>query len=92
LLSAKRSKPAREESNVNNDDRLAALERQLQYLIDRQQILDCIVRTSRGNDRFDVERISGAYHADGIHKLGRLQISGSGYGAHANHARAAIAG
>jgi hypothetical protein len=76
---------------VNNDDRLAALERQLQYLIDRQQILDCIVRTSRGNDRFDGERISGAYHADGIHELGRLQICGSDYGTHANHAHAAIA-
>lgn len=36
---------------MTNDDRLAALERKLQYLTDRQEILDCIVTTSRGNDR-----------------------------------------
>ena len=51
---------------MNTDDRLAALERRLQDLTDRQEILDCIVRTSRGNDRFDADDISGSYHADGI--------------------------
>ena len=75
---------------MNTDARLAALERKLQYLTDRQQILDCIVSTSRGNDRFDVERISGAYHSDGLHELGQRRISGADYGAHANHAHAAI--
>jgi SnoaL-like domain len=75
---------------MNTDDRLAALERRLQDLTDRQEILDCIVRTSRGNDRFDADDISGSYHADGIHELGRRHISGPGYGAHANHAHAAI--
>ena len=75
---------------MNIDDRLAALERKLQYLTDRQEILDCIVRTSRGNDRFDSERISGSYHPDGLHELGQKRISGSDYGAHANHAHAAI--
>jgi hypothetical protein len=75
---------------VKNDDRLATLARKLQYLTDRQEILDCIVRTSRGNDRFDVERISGSYHADGLHELGQKRISGSDYGEHANHAHAVI--
>jgi hypothetical protein len=75
---------------MNNDDRLAALERRLQYLTDRQEILDCIVSTSRGNDRFDAERISASYHADGVHELGQKRISGSEYGTHANHAHAAI--
>jgi len=75
---------------MSNDDRLAALERKLQYLTDRQEILDCIVNTSCGNDRFDTERISAAYHADGLHDLGQKLIPGSGYGAHANHAHAAI--
>lgn len=75
---------------MNTDDRLAALERKLEYLTDRQQILDCIVSTSRGNDRFDLQRISGAYHSDGLHELGQRQISGADYGAHANHAHAAI--
>ena len=72
------------------EDRVAVLERKLQDLLDRQEILDCIVRTSRGNDRFDAERITSSYHADGIHELGRKQISGSQYGEHANHAHAAI--
>ena len=70
--------------------RLNELERKLRYMTDRQEILDCIVSTSCGNDRFDVARISGAYHVDGIHELGRRQISGADYGAHANHAHAAI--
>lgn len=72
------------------EDRLAALERELDYLRDRQAILDCIVSTSRGNDRFDKELIVGSYHPDGLHELGRLLISGSDYGEHANHAHGAI--
>jgi hypothetical protein len=76
---------------MNSDDRLAALEVRLQYLTDRQEILDCIVRTSRGNDRFDGERISDSYHSDGLHELGQKLISGVEYGTHANHAHAAIA-
>jgi hypothetical protein len=75
---------------MNDDERLAALERKLQYLADRQEILDCIVRTSRGNDRFDEQRISGSYHADALHDLGRKLIAGRDYGAHANHAHEAI--
>lgn len=75
---------------MSNDDRLSALERKLQYLTDRQEILDCIVRTSRGNDRFDAEGISASYHEDGLHDLGQKLILGSEYGAHANHAHAAI--
>ena len=61
---------------MSNDDRLSALERKLQYLIDRQEILDCIVRTSRGNDRFDAEGISASYHEDGLHDLGQKLILG----------------
>jgi hypothetical protein len=75
---------------MNNDDRLAALERKVQYFTDRQEILDCIVRTSRGNDRFDEALISGSYHADGLHELGRKLISGPEYGTHANHAHERI--
>jgi hypothetical protein len=75
---------------MGSDDRLAALERKLQYLTDRQEILDCITRTSRGNDRFDVEWIVGAYHEDGVHELGHQRISGAEYGEHANHAHRAM--
>jgi hypothetical protein len=76
---------------MTTEERLAALERQLQYLTDRQEILDCITRTSRGNDRFDKELIVGSYHEDGLHELGEQLIRGSDYGEHANHAHAAIA-
>jgi hypothetical protein len=75
---------------MNNDDRLAALERKLQVLTDRQDILDCIVRTSRGNDRFDDALIAGSYHADGLHEIGRRLIPGPQYGAHANQAHERI--
>jgi hypothetical protein len=68
------------------EERLAALEQQLQEMTDRQAIFDCIKRNSRGNDRFDKELITSTYHDDGIHELGHSQIAGSGYGDHANHA------
>ena len=76
---------------MSTDDRLAALERQVQYLTDRQDILDCLVSTSRGNDRFDKDLIVGGYHEGGIHELGSKQISGADYGDHANSAHANIA-
>ncbi len=72
------------------DQRLAALEAQVREFADRQAIFDCIKRTSRGNDRFDIELITGSYHEDGVHELGQNQISGQAYGEHANHAHAAI--
>ena len=76
---------------MTTESRIDALERQLQQLIDRQDILDCLTRTSRGNDRFDKELIVGAYHDDGWHELGQKLISGPEYGDHANHAHGAIA-
>src|SRR5262245_7910081 len=79
-----------EERTMSSEDRIAELERKLQDLTDRQDILDCIIRTSRGNDRFDTAWIVGAYHADGIHELGQNQISGAQYGEHANHAHGAL--
>jgi hypothetical protein len=72
------------------EDRLARLEREMQHMRDRQDIYDCLARTSRGNDRFDKALITGAYHTGGQHELGRKIISGSDYGDHANHAHAAI--
>jgi hypothetical protein len=75
---------------MSNDDRLAVLERKLRDLIDRQEILDCIVCNARGNDRFDAAQTAGSYHADGIHDLGQKHIPGSQYGEHANQAHTAI--
>jgi hypothetical protein len=43
-------------------DKLARLEQ----LLDRQDILDCQVRFSRGMDRFDRELFLSAFHADAV--------------------------
>lgn len=75
---------------MSSEDRLARLERKVQYLTDRQEILDCVTRNSRGNDRFDAELIASTYHPDGWHELGHSRIPGPGYGDHANHAHAAL--
>jgi hypothetical protein len=71
-------------------DELADLRRKVQYLTDRQEILDCIVRNSRGNDRFDAELTGSSYHADGFHEVGSRTIPGPRYGEHANQAHAAM--
>jgi hypothetical protein len=71
---------------MNSEDRIAELERKVQFLTDRQEILDCITRNSRGNDRFDVDLIVGSYHPDGVHEIGANAIPGPQYGEHANHA------
>lgn len=71
---------------MTNEDRISTLEAQMQDLMDRQAIFDCIKRNSRGNDRFDVDLITSSYHPDGVHELGQKQISGREYGEHANSA------
>lgn len=75
---------------MSSEDRLAQLERKVHYLTDRQEIYDCLVRTSRGNDRFDEDLIVGSYHPDALHELGRNFIPGPDYGAYANASHAAI--
>ena len=75
---------------MTTEQRLAALEAQMRELLDRQAILECLKRNSRGNDRFDVDLVTSSYHADGVHELGEKQISGREYGEHANHAHAAL--
>jgi len=73
-----------------SEDRLAQLERKVQDLTDRQEIYDCLVRTSRGNDRFDEDLIVGSYHPDGLHELGANLIPGPEYGDYANKGHLAI--
>ena len=38
----------------------------LQALLDRQEILDCLVRYCRGVDRLDAELLASAYHPDAV--------------------------
>ena len=45
-----------------NDTTLARLE----HLLDRQDILDCLIRFCRGMDRFDRELFLSAFHADAV--------------------------
>ena len=71
------------------DDR-AEIDRKLRYLLDRQEILDCVTRNSRGNDRFDQALVASSYHVDGWHELGHSKIRGPDYGDHANESHAAI--
>lgn len=39
---------------------------ELQQLVDRQQIYDCIVRYCSGVDRFDRDMVKGVYHPDAM--------------------------
>jgi hypothetical protein len=43
-------------------DSLEQLRRDVQYLKDRQAILDCIARHARGHDRHDSDLLTDAYH------------------------------
>ena len=69
---------------MNVEDRLAELEAKLQYMTDRQQVLDCVARNARGCDRHDSELLSSSYHQDGIDEHGaghiksRTQVSRMG--------------
>jgi hypothetical protein len=44
----------------------------LQELLDRQDILDCLTRISRGIDRFDRELFLSGYHADALIDAGQF--------------------
>jgi SnoaL-like protein len=55
---------------VSEDKTLDQLNRDVRYLLDRSEILDCISRHSRGHDRHDSELITSAYHDDGVDEHG----------------------
>ena len=44
----------------------------LEQLLDRQEILDCLLRFSRGMDRFDRELFLSAFHNDAIIAAGKF--------------------
>jgi ketosteroid isomerase-like protein len=72
---------------------LGLLRRDVQYLLDRTAILDCIARHARGCDRHDVDLVRAAYHDDGMDEHGFAVNPGPGYAEWANktHAETAIA-
>lgn len=71
------------------EQELAALQREVRYLRDRQDVLDCISRHARGHDRHDVDLLTAAYHADGVDEHGHAVNSGPAYAEWANATHAA---
>lgn len=68
---------------------LTAVRRDVAYLMDRTQIMDCIAGHARGCDRHDVDLITAAYHRDGIDEHGKVTNLGAEYGDWANRTHAA---
>ncbi|HTV96202.1 MAG TPA: nuclear transport factor 2 family protein [Steroidobacteraceae bacterium] len=74
---------------MDNEQRLAQLERKIQYLTDRTAILDCIARNARGCDRHDRELLASSYHDDGTDEHGYEVNPGARYPDYANKVHAA---
>jgi len=75
-----------------NDDELEQLRRDVRYLKDRSEILDCIARHARGNDRHDEAVTSSAYHDDAVDEHGHALNAGPDYArwANAQHAASSV--
>ena len=70
-------------------DPLDDVRRDVQYLKDRQAILDCISTLSRGTDRHDVDQMTNAFHPDGWDQHGNTVVAGAEFGATMNATHAA---
>ena len=70
------------------EERLARVERELTYLRDRQEILDCVARHARGCDRHDSAMLSGVYHEGGFDEHGFAVNPGPDYWVWANQQHA----
>ncbi|MCP3810943.1 nuclear transport factor 2 family protein [Mycobacteriaceae bacterium Msp059] len=70
------------------DSALDGLQRDVRFLLDRTEILDCVARHARGCDRHDVDLIASAYHPDGVDEHGHTINAGPDYGAWANETHA----
>lgn len=74
---------------MSNQITIERLARDVQYLMDRQSILDVIMKHARGHDRHDVELLTSAYHQDGVDEHGHAINPGPEYAAWANAVHAA---
>ncbi len=71
------------------DADLDQLKKDVQYLKDRADILDCISMHARGHDRHDVELLTSAYHEDGVDEHGYAINPAKDYAEWANKAHSA---
>lgn len=69
---------------TTSDAETETLRREVRYLMDRTEILDCISRHARGCDRHDIDLITSAYHGDGVDEHGHAVNTGPQYGEWAN--------
>jgi hypothetical protein len=67
------------------------LQRDVQHLLDRAAILDCIASHARGSDRHDAELLSSTYLDEGVDVHGATVNAGAEYAAWANQVHAATA-
>lgn len=76
----------------NLEARLERIERDLRYLRDRQEIMDCAARHARGCDRHDSDLLASAYHEDGVDEHGFALNPGPRYPdwANAQHSRGSL--
>ncbi len=78
-----------QERNAMTDDQLQQLLKDVQYLKDRQAILDVIMRHARGHDRHDPELMNSCFWEDGVDEHGQFVTPGPGYGDWANKTHSA---
>ena len=71
------------------EQELAELKATVRYLKDRQEILDVIIRESRGRDRHDTELTASCYWPDGADEHGPVPFAATDYPELANKGHAA---
>jgi hypothetical protein len=76
-------------AGMSSDTSSEQLRQDVQYLKDRLEIQDCVMRHARGHDRHDVELMTSCFHEDGVDEHGSAVNSGPEYGEWANAAHAA---
>jgi hypothetical protein len=69
---------------MTTEDQLQKLFKDVQYLRDRQEILDVVMRHARGHDRHDKELMDSCFWEDGVDEHGQFVTPGPEYGEWAN--------
>ena len=64
---------------------MTELSQKVQYLLDRQEILDCVHRYTRALDRHDDELLTSVFHEDAVDNHGRWVGGRDAFVAWANH-------